>query len=678
MLENQRCPLLIKEKVIEKISLKSNKKKKISAESAKKAGILMSVLPLAACVSGGDGGEGSLTGLNSAGALSVNGFNDNGANTFTAADESGGTFLAQGQSTNFTVVGGAGADTITTSSGNDMIRGGNGADIINAGAGNDAIVVIGTTTAGQYTESSITNSAGTGTDLSSLISLSELNGRTVSEVQPGEVIDGGSGINTLFIYGTVDLTGVTLSNIEVLVVNSNVTLTEEQLRDFTTIDGDGESILNIVVPDGAESVTLDLTKYNIHDIGTLNIEGDITIVIDDISDIAEIDQITVEDLSQITLSIKADGGGQTNINLGLLAETFEKIDVIDTEENVIIEIDDDADIDDLDLDEIEGYGDVDDKREGEDKYDLEQYDKTKDNEHNASVDSWSDDDDEVDIIKGSTVTVLTDHIDEYIPEGTDLGSLTFHITDLQHGTFKIDGVETSEFTYAHIQEGLVQFIHDGSDTGPTFNVTLLTMDSSNQVITGDTHAVSLDVGDFIEHHEYENKYITEGDADRVFNMADTETSVKVFGKGGNDTITTGSGNDYVDGGAGIDVISTGAGNDQIVLDLDDAIDGGEGFDKLVIHESHLQLDLASVDASGIEKIMMGKETDISLTVQDVLNIANENQDLVIWGGSDDGVTSIGQGWDYQGEQEWEGHLMDVYIAGDATLLVKTEIHQDIS
>jgi Ca2+-binding RTX toxin-like protein len=57
-----------------------------------------------------------------------------------------------------------------------MIRGGKGTDTINAGAGNDIIIVVGTTTANQYTNASITNQAGSETDLSKLISLANLNG----------------------------------------------------------------------------------------------------------------------------------------------------------------------------------------------------------------------------------------------------------------------------------------------------------------------------------------------------------------------------------------------------------------------------------------------------------------------------------------------------------------------
>jgi len=181
----------------------------------------------------------------------------------------------------FIITGLAGNDTINTGIGNDIIRPGEGADTVNTGAGNDIVVVVGQTAAGQYAQSDITNPGDSGIDLSSVITLADLNGRAVSEVVAGESIDGGAGTNRLVIYGNIDLTGVTLTNITQFQVNSTVTISAQQLTalGLTVISGDGESVLNIT-NSGADPVTLDLSGMTFADFRTLNVGSGVTVVLD--------------------------------------------------------------------------------------------------------------------------------------------------------------------------------------------------------------------------------------------------------------------------------------------------------------------------------------------------------------------------------------------------------------
>ena len=177
------------------------------------------------------------------------------------------------------VDGRGGDDVITTGSGNDMIRGGLGADDINAGAGDDIIIVVGRTDAGQYDGDAITNPAGSGVDLSSLITLANLNGRSVSEASVGEVIDGGTGNNTLYVYGTVDFTGTTINNVSQVVVNSDVTFTNSQLGAgaITGVTGDGGSILRLSSSSGA-AVVINLSDIVLTGVHRLEIGENVTIV----------------------------------------------------------------------------------------------------------------------------------------------------------------------------------------------------------------------------------------------------------------------------------------------------------------------------------------------------------------------------------------------------------------
>jgi len=361
-----------------------------SKKKQKQGGILMASLPLAAC---GGGGSAPAGGPPVPPPAPDPTFTENPTNVFVAIDDSNSTLSEGGNAANLTVTGKAGADSITTGSGADIIdgaagndtiisnagndavrggtgndtittgggddhiRGGEGLDDIKAGDGNDAIVVVGTTTAGQYSNTDINNPAGSNTDLSDILTIADLNGRTVSEVAPGDTIDGGAGINTLFIYGTVDLTGVTLTNVTVLVVNSDVTLSADQMKKFTTIDGDGTSIINIEVPPG-DTYVIDLSTLNLTDIGNLNMKGDVTFVVNDASNFNEIGTINTQGSATVKVEISGNGSA-TTVNLGDINAKINNVDTLDLNPNVTLKIDNADDITKLGLNEIAGGGNID-------------------------------------------------------------------------------------------------------------------------------------------------------------------------------------------------------------------------------------------------------------------------------------------------------------------------------
>lgn len=341
--------------ITEKSEIKKSRKLKSS-------GLFMALLPLSACSGAGGGGGGGSTTPAPAPVLPAEFLEDPTA-VFIARDDRD-TDLDQGSATDdLTVTGKGGDDTIQTGSGADSIDGAGGADIIrsgegidtiNAGSGNDAIVLVGTTGAAEYQNSDITN-AGSGYDLSDVITLADLNGRSVSEVEAGEVIDGGSGTNILFIYGVVDLTGVTLSNVTILEVHSNVTLTPEQLAQFTTVDGDGNSVINIQIPEGSpDTYTLDLSALNIVDIATINIDGNITVIIDDASDLTGIASITSGAGDSLTLQVV----GNTTIDLATIGQTFDQLDTLELGSDATVNVDAPADITNLGLTTIDGTGTI--------------------------------------------------------------------------------------------------------------------------------------------------------------------------------------------------------------------------------------------------------------------------------------------------------------------------------
>ncbi|WP_407411153.1 beta strand repeat-containing protein, partial [Acinetobacter sp.] len=88
-------------------------------------------------------------------------------------------------------------------------------------------------------------------------------------------------------------------------------------------------------------------------------------------------------------------------------------------------------------------------------------------------------------------------------------------------------------------------------------------------------------------------YLKEGtDTANTLNYSTETSAVRIYGYGGNDTLTGGSGSDIIRGGAGIDTINGGAGDDYLNGGAgDDFITGGLGADTV-------GFDLLSNDATG--------------------------------------------------------------------------------
>ncbi len=136
-----------------------------------------------------------------------------------------------------------------------------------------------------------------------------------------------------------------------------------------------------------------------------------------------------------------------------------------------------------------------------------------------------------------------------------------------------------------------------------------------------------------------------------------------LGGSGDDTLTGtaaaetfigGQGNDTIHGNGGLDAFSGGAGDDTIHLGAsgDSAVDfikinGGSGFDTLVLDGSAMTLDLTVPGADrihGIERIDLGSGNAIALDIRDVLNLSDTSNQLFITGQTGDAVTAAGQGW----------------------------------
>ena len=480
-------------------SKKSKKNNRI-----KQSSIMMSVLPLAAC--GGVPSGDNLT-------FSPN-FVEDPVNVFVAVDDNDRTLSQSDNTASLTVTGKAGNDSITTGSGadtiiggdgddtinsndgNDLIRAGNGSDTVSSGAGDDAIVIVGTTAPGQYDTAAITNSAGSGTDLSSLITLADLNDRSVSEVNAGEVIDGGTGTNTLFIYGTVDLTSVTLNNVTVLVVNSDVTLTSGQMALFSTVDGDGSSVLNIEIPAGSpDTYVLDLSLIDISDIASISISGDMTIKIDDADDLAVIGRITNGASDALKVEVSASNAPIT-INLGDITNVIENVDVIELGDNVVLEITDPADITDLGLTEIEGDGEIDVGGNSAIQNELDTSVTVTIIQSALSIDNISANEAQqasqftVSLSKPSLLTVTVDY---NAPDGSS-GTLTFDPGDVQK-TFSSTWTDDSTDEVDEVVSAVLSNSQNATISDASGNLTILNDDNPPTISIDDISANEIDESD---------------------------------------------------------------------------------------------------------------------------------------------------------------------------------------
>jgi Ca2+-binding RTX toxin-like protein len=149
-----------------------------------------------------------------------------------------------------------------------------------------------------------------------------------------------------------------------------------------------------------------------------------------------------------------------------------------------------------------------------------------------------------------------------------------------------------------------------------------------------------------------------------------------------EVFVSGQGDDTITGGGGADVIRAGAGNDRIVVASAAFanMDGGAGFDQLVLSGSGLHLDLASFKNNrigGIEAIdITGSGNNrLTLTAADLLDLSDSSQTLRVDGNLGDLLK--GGDWAFVQNQVIGSQTYGIYTRGAATLQVDIDIARDV-
>lgn len=151
-----------------------------------------------------------------------------------------------GRDGNDTILGGTGDDYLIGESGSDVLWGGQGADTISANDGAiDSIIMVGDLSTADSTKLADVNAT-----LDALMGYDypNVDNTYVSDVNAGDVLTFDTTVtDVLYTFGTVDLSGLSISGNFSIVAHSKITLTESQLNAATSITFVGASSHEIVV-----------------------------------------------------------------------------------------------------------------------------------------------------------------------------------------------------------------------------------------------------------------------------------------------------------------------------------------------------------------------------------------------------------------------------------------------
>jgi Ca2+-binding RTX toxin-like protein len=153
-------------------------------------------------------------------------------------------------------------------------------------------------------------------------------------------------------------------------------------------------------------------------------------------------------------------------------------------------------------------------------------------------------------------------------------------------------------------------------SGPTLGDARITLDPG---ITAFTFTAA--AGRTIEVYAHDGGVTVTGSAsnDVLLGGAGIDT---LSGGGGNDSFYGGHGGDVLNGGSGDDTFYFGSNNDYPVPQaaMGDVVSGGDGFDTMVFYLSEVDVSLATLSFSGIERIVSGGFTSVTITAAELASV----------------------------------------------------------
>jgi len=448
----------------------------------------------------------------------------------------------------------AGIDTITTGEGNDLVRAGTGADNVSTGKGDDTIVVVGTTTASEYASGDIDGS------LTQVLTLATLNGQTESEVASGESINGGDGTDTLHLYGTLDMSAVTLSNIENYTMHSDVIFSDQQLTSNVTIVGDGDSTLRVVPEDStATSTPLDIANLNITGINQLAVPDNIVIKA------ANMTALTDMGLTVLSGAGKVEIADTSDVSPALILDTQMRVTTVDTSGAMV----------DITTDVASAQIAV-----GGGNNFLPEF--------VARSSAYLDP-----IASSSEVTLLADLTTNQTQATSTTSKMAGYFLDPDQDelSFTLSGADSSKLSVQTVDGAswLVLNADEELAAGTSLNVDVTCTDAKGGAVS---QTVRLWV------------VTTEGDDTAQVLGGDTGAdillggAIDVLSGSDADTLNGGDGNDHLNGGYGDDTLNGGAGDDLLKGRFgDDTLTGGDGADTLYYHIQEVQGKFLSADGN---------------------------------------------------------------------------------
>lgn len=225
---------------------------------------------------------------------------------------------------------------------------------------------------------------------------------------------------------------------------------------------------------------------------------------------------------------------------------------------------------------------------------------------------------------------------------------------------------------------------DGSSAGVTVNL------ETGMAGRGGSDTDTISGFEIFYMSDNNDTFIGSAGADVAYGL---EGNDNLSGRDGGDFLYGGEEDDILNGGADQDLLNGGAGDDIFLAyqadgSQQDTFAGGADNDTLAFISSSLvtpfAIDLSTVDITNIESINLDYiqaqdlVENLTLTVQDILDVTDGDNRLLIEGGSEDTVTSIGQGWVQGADQVIDGVTYNSYTSGVGSLLVDEDFTQTIS